>query len=255
MLLEEERRLTHGPCRGTCGAPCSSESRMFNHASLLSPCFPALTYRNISSTSWSDYACHVDMHLYLKWNKSATAVCVVNLVQLYIEFVSNIQGSKTTDLYLLSMLRLAVASGHPATLFFLKKKTKTEKRRKDIFVIFKFSTEILVFAPILHWFSHAVAISKCQPDLKMTFLFLTFELKIFICTNQWLFLCFRRTSELSLAPSFVLMEAVYKFNANPGDRLLNCVEGCNTGRWGRECVWMSRTAISLLRIFNLSVAE
>lgn len=37
-------RLNAQPmCRGTCGALCISESRMFNHASLLLPYFPALT--------------------------------------------------------------------------------------------------------------------------------------------------------------------------------------------------------------------
>jgi len=70
---------------------------------------------------------------------------VVNLVQLYIEFVSNIQGSKTTGLFLLSMLQLAIASGHPAA--FLKKQRNRKKKKKDIFVIFKFSTEILFFPP------------------------------------------------------------------------------------------------------------
>lgn len=58
---------------------------------------------------------------------------MVNLVQLYIEFVSNVQGSKTTDLYLLSMLQLAIASGHPDA-FFQKKKKKEEKGKKKIFL-------------------------------------------------------------------------------------------------------------------------
>lgn len=50
-----------------------------------------------------------------------------NLVQLYIEFVSDIQGSKTTGLYLLSMLQLAIASEHPADFFFKKRKQKKKK--------------------------------------------------------------------------------------------------------------------------------
>lgn len=56
---------------------------------------------------------------------------MVNLVQLYIEFVSDVQGSKTTDLYLLSMLQLAIASGHPDAFF---KKKKKEKAKKKIFL-------------------------------------------------------------------------------------------------------------------------
>lgn len=152
------------------------------------------------------------------------------------------------------MLQLAIASGHPAA--FLKKKKKQKKtKKKDIFVIFKFSTEILFFPPILHWSSHALAISKWQPDLKMAFSFFNrFELKTFICTNQWLFLCFERTLELSLAPNFVLMEAVYKFNANPEDRLcwIGWGEGSNTGKREGECLWIRSTQLYLYYGFLIS---
>lgn len=187
------------------------------------------------------------MHLYLKWNKSATAVCVGNLVQLYIEFVSNIQGSKTTGLYLLSMLQLAIASGHPSDFFF-SKKGNWKKKKKDIFVIFKFCPEVLFFPPF-HWRSHTLAICKCQLDLKMDFSFFLnkFELKTFICINQWLFLCFKRTLELSLAPNFVLMEAVYKFNANPEARpsWVGWGEGSDTGKGEGECLWIHSTELYL----------
>jgi len=104
---------------------------------------------------------------------------VVNLVQLYIEFVSNVQGSKPADLYLLSMLQLAIASGHPAAFFCFPGK---EKKGKVIFVTFKFSNEFPFLLPILHWFSHALAIFKCQSGLKTAFFFLNkFELETFIC--------------------------------------------------------------------------
>ena len=103
---------------------------------------------------------------------------MVNLVQLYIEFVSNVQGSKLADLYLLSMLQLAIASGHPAAFFCFPGK---EKKGKVIFVTFKFSNEFPFLLPILHWFSHALAIFKCQSGLKTAFFFNKFELETFIC--------------------------------------------------------------------------
>lgn len=187
------------------------------------------------------------MHLYLKWNKSATAVCVGNLVQLYIEFVSNIQGSRTTGLYLLSMLQLAIASGHPADFFFFKKGNR-KKKKKDIFVIFKFCPEILFFPPfiglaILWQYVNANSTSKWI----FLFFFNKFELKTFICTNQWLFLCFKRTLELSLAPNFVLMEAVYNFNANPEDRpcWVGWGEESDTGKGEGEGLWIHSTELYL----------
>lgn len=82
--------------------------------------------------------------------------------------------------------------------------------------MFKFCPEILFFPPfiglaILWQYINANSTSKWI----FLFFFNKFELKTFLCTNQWLFLCFKRTLELSLAPNFVLMEAVFKFNANP----------------------------------------
>lgn len=105
-----------------------------------------------------------------------------NLVQLYIEFVSDIQGSKTTGLYLLSMLQLAIASEHPADFFFKKRK---QKKKKDIFVMFKFCPEILFFPPfiglaILWQYINANSTSKWI----FLFFFNKFELKTFLCTNQ-----------------------------------------------------------------------
>lgn len=172
------------------------------------------------------------MHLYLKWNKFATAVCVGNLVQLYIEFVSNIQGSKTTGLHLLSMLQLTIASEHPSDFFLMKQK----KEKKDIFVIFKFCPEILFFPPFI-----GLAILWQYVNANSTlgfslFFFNKFELKTFICTTQLLFLCFKRSLELSLAPNFVLMEAVYKFNANPEDR--PCWFGWGKGSDRERRRWM-----------------
>lgn len=221
---------------------------MFNHGSLLSPYFPALTYRNISSTSWSDYACHVDMHLYLKWNKSATAVCVVNLVQLYIEFVPNIQRSKSTGLYLLSMLQLAIASGHPAA--FLKKKMK--RKKKDIFVIFKFSTGILLFPPILHWFSYALALSKCQPDLKWLFLFLKIWTHDFYMYESVTFLVLQKDIRTITVLIFFSWRL---YIISVLTQRIDCVQlggESNTGKWEGEHLWIRSAQLYLYYRFLIS---